>query len=193
MLAIAAAIIFAIAFLLNATSTATDVVFSFTSLLLAGLTCLALHQAASARAGQCPAAGAADNAGSYRRHLRVPERLRGARECPERKEGPVQDGSLMATLSRWYSWFPARDERAAKALGAWHAAWPRQLRPAGGMTWRRHGNGHAADAADGRGSQDGGDRAAACRQAPSGRGQGTTSSQRTLTDETAAWPWGPLA
>jgi len=43
MLAIAAAIIFA-AFLLNATSTATDVVFSFTSLLLAGLTCLALHQ-----------------------------------------------------------------------------------------------------------------------------------------------------
>jgi membrane protein implicated in regulation of membrane protease activity len=45
MLAIAAAIIFAIAFLLNATSTATGIVFSFTSLLLAGLTCLALHQA----------------------------------------------------------------------------------------------------------------------------------------------------
>ena len=43
--AIAAPIIFAIAFLLNATSTATGVVFSFTSLLLAGLTCLALHQA----------------------------------------------------------------------------------------------------------------------------------------------------
>jgi hypothetical protein len=45
MLAIAAAIIFAIAFLLNATSTATGVVFSFISMLLAGLTCLALHQA----------------------------------------------------------------------------------------------------------------------------------------------------
>ena len=45
MLAIAAAIIFAIAFLLNATSTATSAVFSATSLLLVGLACLALHQA----------------------------------------------------------------------------------------------------------------------------------------------------
>jgi hypothetical protein len=45
MLAIAAAVIFAIAFLLNATSTATSAVFSPTSLLLAGLACLALHQA----------------------------------------------------------------------------------------------------------------------------------------------------
>jgi hypothetical protein len=45
MLAIAAAIVFAIAFLLNATSTATSAVFSPTSLLLVGLACLALHQA----------------------------------------------------------------------------------------------------------------------------------------------------
>jgi hypothetical protein len=45
MLAIAAAVIFAIAFVLNATSTATSAVFSPTSLLLAGLACLALHQA----------------------------------------------------------------------------------------------------------------------------------------------------
>jgi hypothetical protein len=45
MLAIAAAIIFAIAFLLNATSTATSAVFSPTSLLLVGLACLGLHQA----------------------------------------------------------------------------------------------------------------------------------------------------
>jgi hypothetical protein len=45
MLAIAAAIIFAIAFLLNATSTATSAVFSPTSLLLVGLACLALHVA----------------------------------------------------------------------------------------------------------------------------------------------------
>ena len=45
MLAIIAAIIFAIAFLLNATSTATNAVFSPTSLLLAGLACLALHVA----------------------------------------------------------------------------------------------------------------------------------------------------
>jgi hypothetical protein len=44
MLAIIAAIIFAIAFLLNATSTATSAVFSPTSLLLVGLACLALHQ-----------------------------------------------------------------------------------------------------------------------------------------------------
>jgi hypothetical protein len=45
MLAIVAAILFAIAFLLNATSTATSAVFSPTSLLLVGLACLALHQA----------------------------------------------------------------------------------------------------------------------------------------------------
>jgi hypothetical protein len=45
MLAIAAAILFAIAFLLNATNTATNAVFSPMSLLLAGLACLALHVA----------------------------------------------------------------------------------------------------------------------------------------------------
>ena len=45
MLAIIAAIVFAIAFLLNATSTATNAVFSPMSLLLVGLACLALHQA----------------------------------------------------------------------------------------------------------------------------------------------------
>jgi hypothetical protein len=45
MLAVIAAVIFAIAFLLNATSTATDAVFSPMSLLLVGLACLALHQA----------------------------------------------------------------------------------------------------------------------------------------------------
>ena len=44
MLAIVAAILFIIAFLLNATSTATDAVFSVTSLMLVGLACLALHQ-----------------------------------------------------------------------------------------------------------------------------------------------------
>ena len=45
MLAIIAAIIFAIAFLLNATSTATNAMFSPMSLLLVGLACLALHVA----------------------------------------------------------------------------------------------------------------------------------------------------
>jgi uncharacterized OsmC-like protein len=45
MLAIIAAILFAIAFLLNATNTATNAVFSPMSLLLAGLACLALHLA----------------------------------------------------------------------------------------------------------------------------------------------------
>jgi hypothetical protein len=45
MLAIVAGIIFAIAFLINATGTATDAVFSPTSLLLAGLAILALHLA----------------------------------------------------------------------------------------------------------------------------------------------------
>jgi hypothetical protein len=45
MLAIIAAVIFAIAFLLNATSTSTDAVFSPMSLLLVGLVCLALHLA----------------------------------------------------------------------------------------------------------------------------------------------------
>jgi hypothetical protein len=45
MLAIIAAILFAIAFLLNATGTATSAVFSPMSLLLAGLVCVALHLA----------------------------------------------------------------------------------------------------------------------------------------------------
>jgi hypothetical protein len=45
MLGYVAAILFIIAFLLNATSTTTNVVFSPTSLMLAGLACLALHLA----------------------------------------------------------------------------------------------------------------------------------------------------
>jgi hypothetical protein len=45
MLAIIAAIIFAIAFLLDVTSTATNAVFAPASLLLLGLCCLALHVA----------------------------------------------------------------------------------------------------------------------------------------------------
>jgi hypothetical protein len=45
MLAIIAAVLFVIAFLLNATSTATSAVFAPTSLLLVGLACLALHLA----------------------------------------------------------------------------------------------------------------------------------------------------
>jgi len=43
MLGFAAAVIFLVAFLINATSTATSAVFSPMSLLLAGLICLALH------------------------------------------------------------------------------------------------------------------------------------------------------
>jgi hypothetical protein len=45
MLAIIAAIIFAIAWIINATGTATNAWFSVTDLLLIGLACLALHQA----------------------------------------------------------------------------------------------------------------------------------------------------
>jgi hypothetical protein len=45
MLAIVAAVVFAIAFLINATGTATDAVFTPTSLLLVGLTLLAAHLA----------------------------------------------------------------------------------------------------------------------------------------------------
>ncbi|HLK75936.1 MAG TPA: hypothetical protein VKU77_20095 [Streptosporangiaceae bacterium] len=45
MLAIVAAIIFGIAFVLNATGTVTNAAFSVTGLLLLGLTLLALHQA----------------------------------------------------------------------------------------------------------------------------------------------------
>jgi hypothetical protein len=45
MLAIVAAIIFAIAWILNATGTATNAWFSVTDLFLIGLACLALHQA----------------------------------------------------------------------------------------------------------------------------------------------------
>ena len=45
MLAIIAAIIFGIAFVINATGTVTDAAFSVTGLLLLGLVSLALHQA----------------------------------------------------------------------------------------------------------------------------------------------------
>jgi hypothetical protein len=45
MLGYVAAILFFIAFLIYATSTATSAVFSPTSLMLVGLTCLALHVA----------------------------------------------------------------------------------------------------------------------------------------------------
>jgi hypothetical protein len=45
MLGIAAAVLFAIAFILNATETSTDVVFGPTSLMLLGLTLLALQVA----------------------------------------------------------------------------------------------------------------------------------------------------
>jgi hypothetical protein len=45
MLAIVAAILFGIAFVINATGTATDAAFSVTGLLLLGLAALALHQA----------------------------------------------------------------------------------------------------------------------------------------------------
>lgn len=45
MLAIIAAVLFVIAFLLNATSTSTSAVFAPTSLLLVGLAVLALHLA----------------------------------------------------------------------------------------------------------------------------------------------------
>jgi hypothetical protein len=45
MLGYVAAVLFFIAFLINASSTATSAVFSPTSLMLAGLACLALHLA----------------------------------------------------------------------------------------------------------------------------------------------------
>jgi hypothetical protein len=49
--------VFAIAFLLNATSTATDAVFSPISLLLAGLACLALHLAGVGTGWKVPSRG----------------------------------------------------------------------------------------------------------------------------------------
>ena len=57
MLAITAAILFAIAFLLNATNTATNAVFSPMSLLLAGLACLALHLAGIGTGWKVPSRG----------------------------------------------------------------------------------------------------------------------------------------
>jgi hypothetical protein len=57
MLAIAAAILFAIAFLLNATNTSTNAVFSPTSLLLVGLACLALHLAGIGTSWKVPSRG----------------------------------------------------------------------------------------------------------------------------------------
>ena len=43
MLGVVAAVLFGIAFVINATSTSTDAVFAPTSLIAAGLACLALH------------------------------------------------------------------------------------------------------------------------------------------------------
>jgi hypothetical protein len=57
MLGYVAAILFIIAFLLNATSTATSAVFSPTSLMLAGLACLALHLAGVAAGWSVPKRG----------------------------------------------------------------------------------------------------------------------------------------
>jgi hypothetical protein len=57
MLAIIAAVLFIIAFLLNATSTATSAVFAPTSLLLVGLACLALHVAGIGTGWKMPSRG----------------------------------------------------------------------------------------------------------------------------------------
>lgn len=57
MLAIIAAVLFVIAFLLNATSTATSAVFAPTSLLLVGLGCLALHLAGIGTGWKVPSRG----------------------------------------------------------------------------------------------------------------------------------------
>jgi hypothetical protein len=57
MLAIIAAVLFVIAFLLNATSTATSAVFAPTSLLLVGLACLALHLAGVGTGWKVPGRG----------------------------------------------------------------------------------------------------------------------------------------
>jgi hypothetical protein len=57
MLAIIAAVLFVIAFLLNATSTATSAVFAPTSLMLVGLACLALHLAGVGTGWKVPSSG----------------------------------------------------------------------------------------------------------------------------------------
>jgi hypothetical protein len=56
-LAIIAAVLFVIAFLLNATSTTTSAVFAPTSLLLVGLACLALHLAGGGTGWKVPSRG----------------------------------------------------------------------------------------------------------------------------------------
>jgi hypothetical protein len=57
MLAIIAAVLFVIAFLLNATTTATSAVFAPLSLLLVGLACLALHLAGIGTGWKVPGRG----------------------------------------------------------------------------------------------------------------------------------------
>jgi hypothetical protein len=57
MLAIIAAVLFVIAFLLNATSTATSAVFAPLSLLLVGLACFALHLAGIGTGWKVPSRG----------------------------------------------------------------------------------------------------------------------------------------
>ena len=57
MLGFAAAVLFIIAFLINATSTSTSAVFSPTSLALVGLACLALHVAGIGTGWRVPGRG----------------------------------------------------------------------------------------------------------------------------------------
>lgn len=57
MLGFVAAVLFIIAFLINATSTSTSAVFSPTSLLLVGLACLALHLAGIGTGWSLPGRG----------------------------------------------------------------------------------------------------------------------------------------
>jgi hypothetical protein len=57
MLGFIAAVLFIIAFLLNATSTTTSAVFSPMSLMLAGLACLALHLAGVGTGWSVPTRG----------------------------------------------------------------------------------------------------------------------------------------
>jgi hypothetical protein len=57
MLGFVAAVLFIVAFLINATSTSTSAVFSPTSLLLVGLACLALHLAGIGTGWSLPGRG----------------------------------------------------------------------------------------------------------------------------------------
>jgi hypothetical protein len=110
MLGFVAAVLFTIAFLINATSAITSAVFSPTSLLLAGLAVLAFHFAGVDTKWSCPGAGLAANRRSQDSHPTPPQGNLGFGGSNANRNGA---GPYMA--GHW-----CHSRRPAALLRVWH-------------------------------------------------------------------------